>query len=42
MRCRSGTAGMQEGVFVQAVPDSDVGRRFPEGGFLIEPLFPAR
>ena len=24
-------------VFVQAVPDSDVGRRFPDGGFIIEP-----
>jgi cellobiose phosphorylase len=24
-------------LFVQPVPDSDVGRRFPEGGFLIEP-----
>jgi cellobiose phosphorylase len=27
-----------EGFFVQAVPDSDVGRRFPKGGFRIEPL----
>jgi cellobiose phosphorylase len=26
-----------QGVFVQPVPDSDVGRRFPEGGFRIEP-----
>jgi len=26
-----------EGVFVQPVPDSDVGRRFPQGGFRIEP-----
>ncbi|MEI8037892.1 MAG: hypothetical protein WCJ14_05835 [Verrucomicrobiota bacterium] len=25
------------GVFVRAVPDSDVGRRFPEGGFRITP-----
>jgi cellobiose phosphorylase len=25
------------GVFVRPVPDSDVGRRFPEGGFRIEP-----
>ena len=24
-------------VFVRAVPDSDVGRRFPDGGFIIEP-----
>ena len=24
-------------VFVRAIPDSDVGRRFPDGGFLIEP-----
>jgi cellobiose phosphorylase len=28
----------RDGVFVQAVPDSDVGRRFPKGGFRIEPL----
>jgi cellobiose phosphorylase len=28
-----------EGVFVQPVPDSDVGRRFPQGGFRIEPVF---
>jgi 1,2-beta-oligoglucan phosphorylase len=27
-----------EGVFVTPVPDSDVGRRFPKGGFRIEPL----
>ena len=27
-----------DGVFVHPVPDSDVGRRFPEGGFRIEPL----
>jgi 1,2-beta-oligoglucan phosphorylase len=27
-----------EGVFVTPVPDSDVGRRFPRGGFRIEPL----
>jgi cellobiose phosphorylase len=27
-----------EGVFVHPVPDSDVGRRFPKGGFRIEPL----
>jgi cellobiose phosphorylase len=26
------------GVFVHPVPDSDVGRRFPKGGFRIEPL----
>ncbi len=25
------------GIFVRAIPDSDVGRRFPEGGFLITP-----
>jgi 1,2-beta-oligoglucan phosphorylase len=25
------------GVFVRPIPDSDVGRRFPEGGFRIEP-----
>ncbi len=25
------------GVFVRAIPDSDVGRRFPDGGFVIEP-----
>ncbi len=24
-----------KGIFVRAIPDSDVGRRFPEGGFLI-------
>ena len=24
-------------VFVRAVPDSDVGRRFPDGGFVVEP-----
>jgi hypothetical protein len=24
-------------VFVKAIPDSDVGRRFPDGGFMIEP-----
>ena len=29
---------MTQGVFVRPVPDSDVGRRFPEGGFRIEPL----
>ncbi len=28
----------RKGVFVSAVPDSDVGRRFPKGGFRIEPL----
>lgn len=28
----------EEGVFVQALPDSDVGRRFPEGGFRVDPL----
>ena len=28
----------EEGVFVRPVPDSDVGRRFPEGGFRITPL----
>ncbi|PKN65985.1 MAG: hypothetical protein CVU57_07295 [Deltaproteobacteria bacterium HGW-Deltaproteobacteria-15] len=28
----------QEGVFVSGLPDSDVGRRFPGGGFLIAPL----
>jgi len=27
-----------DGVFVKAVPDSDVGRRFPDGGFRIQPL----
>lgn len=27
-----------DGVFVHPVPDSDVGRRFPKGGFRIEPL----
>jgi 1,2-beta-oligoglucan phosphorylase len=27
-----------DGVFVSPVPDSDVGRRFPKGGFRIEPL----
>ncbi len=27
-----------EGVLVHPVPDSDVGRRFPQGGFRIEPL----
>jgi cellobiose phosphorylase len=27
-----------EGVFVHPVPDSDVGRRFPKGGFRIQPL----
>ncbi len=26
-----------ENIFVSAVPDSDVGRRFPQGGFLITP-----
>ena len=26
-----------ENIFISAVPDSDVGRRFPEGGFLITP-----
>jgi cellobiose phosphorylase len=26
------------GIFVRAIPDCDVGRRFPEGGFLITPL----
>ena len=26
-----------DGLFVQPVPDSDVGRRFPQGGFSIEP-----
>jgi 1,2-beta-oligoglucan phosphorylase len=25
------------GIFVRAIPDSDVGRRFPDGGFLITP-----
>ena len=39
----SNTAAVQyirdtDGVFVHPVPDSDVGRRFPEGGFRIEPL----
>jgi cellobiose phosphorylase len=28
----------EEGVFVHPIPDSDVGRRFPKGGFRIEPL----
>ncbi len=28
----------EEGVFVQPTPDSDVGRRFPEGGFRIVPV----
>ena len=28
----------EDGVFVRPVPDSDVGRRFPEGGFTITPL----
>jgi cellobiose phosphorylase len=28
----------EEGVFVHPVPDSDVARRFPKGGFRIEPL----
>ena len=28
----------EEGVFVQPTPESDVGRRFPEGGFRIVPL----
>jgi cellobiose phosphorylase len=28
----------EQGVFVYPVPDSDVGRRFPKGGFRIEPL----
>jgi cellobiose phosphorylase len=28
----------EEGVFVQPLPESDVGRRFPEGGFRIVPL----
>jgi len=28
----------REGVFVRAVADSDVGRRFPDGGFLVAPL----
>jgi cellobiose phosphorylase len=28
----------EEGVFVQPPPDSDVGRRFPDGGFRIVPL----
>ncbi len=28
----------ERGVFVSAVPDSDVGRRFPQGGFRIESL----
>ena len=27
-----------EGVFVSPQPDTDVGRRFPEGGFYIAPL----
>ena len=27
----------ERGVFVRPVPDSDVGRRFPQGGFRIEP-----
>jgi cellobiose phosphorylase len=26
-----------DGIFVRAIPDSDVGRRFPEGGFLVTP-----
>jgi len=26
-----------KGVFIRAIPDSDVGRRFPDGGFLISP-----
>lgn len=26
-----------ENIFISALPDSDVGRRFPEGGFLISP-----
>ena len=25
------------GIFVRAIPDSDVGRRFPDGGFLVRP-----
>ena len=29
-------------VFVRAIPDSDVGRRFPDGGFLIEPTTDTR
>ena len=28
----------EEGVFVRPIPDCDVGRRFPTGGFRIEPL----
>jgi len=28
----------EAGVFVRPIPDSDVGRRFPEGGFRIDPL----
>ena len=28
----------EDGVFVRSLPDSDVGRRFPEGGFRIEAL----
>ncbi|RYD46227.1 MAG: hypothetical protein EOP85_07870, partial [Verrucomicrobiaceae bacterium] len=27
-----------DGVFIRAIPDSDVGRRFPSGGFRITPL----
>ena len=27
-----------EGVFVRTVPDSELGRRFPQGGFLLTPL----
>jgi 1,2-beta-oligoglucan phosphorylase len=27
-----------KGIFIHAVPDSDVGRRFPGGGFVIQPL----
>jgi cellobiose phosphorylase len=28
----------EAGVFVRPIPDSDVGRRFPDGGFRIDPL----
>ena len=33
VRCRQD----DRGVFVQAAPDSDLGRRFPQGGFRIQP-----
>ena len=29
---------MGQGVFVRPIPDSDVGRRFPDGGFRIDPM----